>query len=43
MKSLRDSAKELAQFDVAYCMASPDDPKKNRDFAQLQRPRSRMS
>ena len=34
MKSLRDSASELAQFDVAYYMVSLDDPDKNRDFAE---------
>ena len=33
MKSLRDSASELAQFDLAYYMVSLDDPEKNRDFA----------
>ena len=34
MRSLRDSALELAQFDVAYYMVSLDDPEKNRDFAE---------
>jgi peroxiredoxin Q/BCP len=34
MTSLRDSEKELAQFDVAYFMVSLDDPDKNREFAE---------
>jgi peroxiredoxin Q/BCP len=34
MKSLRDSASQLAEFDVAYYMVSLDDPDKNRDFAE---------
>jgi len=34
VQSLRDSAKELAAFDVAYYMVSLDTPEKNYEFAK---------
>ena len=33
-KALRDSAEEIEAFDVAYFMASVDDPETNKAFAE---------
>ena len=33
-KALRDSAKEIEAFDVAYFMASVDAPETNKEFAE---------